>query len=48
MSVCMYWYRLKGKENQVKTMEALLEEKEKEIIKKGEWLKVNFLGILGK
>uniref|UniRef100_A0A8C3CF79 Kinectin 1 n=1 Tax=Cairina moschata TaxID=8855 RepID=A0A8C3CF79_CAIMO len=30
---------LKGKENQVKTMEALLEEKEKEIIKKGEWLK---------
>uniref|UniRef100_A0A8C3C0L8 Kinectin 1 n=1 Tax=Cairina moschata TaxID=8855 RepID=A0A8C3C0L8_CAIMO len=28
-----------GKENQVKTMEALLEEKEKEIIKKGEWLK---------
>uniref|UniRef100_A0A8C3CDB8 Kinectin 1 n=1 Tax=Cairina moschata TaxID=8855 RepID=A0A8C3CDB8_CAIMO len=39
VSVCMYWYRLKGKENQVKTMEALLEEKEKEIIKKGEWLK---------
>ncbi|NXG78164.1 KTN1 protein, partial [Baryphthengus martii] len=29
---------LKGKENQVKTMEALLEEKEKEIVKKGEWL----------
>uniref|UniRef100_A0A8B9QUJ5 Kinectin 1 n=1 Tax=Anas platyrhynchos TaxID=8839 RepID=A0A8B9QUJ5_ANAPL len=39
VSVCMYWYRLKGKENQVKTMEALLEEKEKEIVKKGEWLK---------
>lgn len=48
VSVCMYWYRLKGKENQVKTMEALLEEKEKEIVKKGEWLKVNFLGIFGK
>ncbi|PKU30218.1 kinectin isoform x9 [Limosa lapponica baueri] len=30
--------RLKGKEKQVKTMEALLEEKEKEIVKKGEWL----------
>ncbi|NXJ67938.1 KTN1 protein, partial [Rostratula benghalensis] len=30
--------KLKGKEKQVKTMEALLEEKEKEIVKKGEWL----------
>uniref|UniRef100_A0A8C6ZXQ5 Kinectin 1 n=1 Tax=Nothoprocta perdicaria TaxID=30464 RepID=A0A8C6ZXQ5_NOTPE len=30
--------RLKGKEKQVKTMEALLEEKEKEIAKKGECL----------
>uniref|UniRef100_A0A8C0B671 Kinectin 1 n=1 Tax=Buteo japonicus TaxID=224669 RepID=A0A8C0B671_9AVES len=37
---------LKGKEKQVKTMEALLEEKEKEIVKKGEWLQVSFLGIL--
>lgn len=27
-------------------MEALLEEKEKEIVKKGEWLQVSFLGIL--
>lgn len=27
-------------------MEALLEEKEKEIIKKGEWLQVSFLGVL--
>ncbi|TRZ17012.1 hypothetical protein HGM15179_010106 [Zosterops borbonicus] len=30
--------QLKGKEKQVKTMEALLEEKEKEIVKKGECL----------
>ncbi|XP_048709147.2 kinectin isoform X7 [Caretta caretta] len=29
---------LKGKEEQMKTMEALLEEKEKDIAKKGEWL----------
>lgn len=27
-------------------MEALLEEKEKEIVQKGEWLKVSFLSIL--
>lgn len=27
-------------------MEALLEEKEKEIVKKGEWLQVTFLSIL--
>uniref|UniRef100_A0A8B9QSM1 Kinectin 1 n=1 Tax=Anas platyrhynchos TaxID=8839 RepID=A0A8B9QSM1_ANAPL len=46
VSVCMYWYRLKGKENQVKTMEALLEEKEKEIVKKGEWLKKRLLPCL--
>ncbi|NXE81263.1 KTN1 protein, partial [Cochlearius cochlearius] len=38
LSVSVLWYRLKGKEKQVKTMEALLEEKEKEIAKKGEWL----------
>ncbi|NWR41120.1 KTN1 protein, partial [Regulus satrapa] len=31
-------WMLKGKEKQVKTMEALLEEKEKEIVKKGECL----------
>ncbi|XP_067410936.1 kinectin isoform X8 [Emydura macquarii macquarii] len=29
---------LKGKEEQMKTMEALLEEKEKDVAKKGEWL----------
>jgi len=43
---CVLWYRLKGKEKQVKTMEALLEEKEKEIVKKAEWLQVSFLSIL--
>ncbi|XP_037757147.1 kinectin isoform X12 [Chelonia mydas] len=32
---------LKGKEEQMKTMEALLEEKEKDIAKKGEWLQVS-------
>uniref|UniRef100_A0A8B9PI39 Kinectin 1 n=1 Tax=Apteryx owenii TaxID=8824 RepID=A0A8B9PI39_APTOW len=37
---------VQGKEKQMKTMEALLEEKEKEIVKKGEWLQVNFLAIL--
>uniref|UniRef100_A0A8C8EDT4 Kinectin 1 n=1 Tax=Otus sunia TaxID=257818 RepID=A0A8C8EDT4_9STRI len=42
----IYLLLLKGKEKQVKTMEALLEEKEKEIVKKGEWLQVGFLGIL--
>uniref|UniRef100_A0A8C6IZR5 Ribosome receptor lysine/proline rich domain-containing protein n=1 Tax=Melopsittacus undulatus TaxID=13146 RepID=A0A8C6IZR5_MELUD len=39
-------FLLKGKEEQVKIMEALLEEKEKEIVKKGEWLQVSSLGIL--
>uniref|UniRef100_A0A8C3TAP5 Kinectin 1 n=1 Tax=Chelydra serpentina TaxID=8475 RepID=A0A8C3TAP5_CHESE len=33
--------RLMGKEEQMKTMEALLEEKEKDIAKKGEWLQVS-------
>uniref|UniRef100_A0A8C5JNN9 Kinectin 1 n=1 Tax=Junco hyemalis TaxID=40217 RepID=A0A8C5JNN9_JUNHY len=38
--------QLKGKEKQVKTMEALLEEKEKEIVKKGECLQVSCFNIL--
>lgn len=44
--VCVPWHRLKGKEKQVKTMEALLEEKEKEIVKKGECLQVSCFNIL--
>uniref|UniRef100_A0A8D2MEU1 Kinectin 1 n=1 Tax=Zonotrichia albicollis TaxID=44394 RepID=A0A8D2MEU1_ZONAL len=44
--VCVQWHRLKGKEKQVKTMEALLEEKEKEIVKKGECLQVSCFNIL--
>uniref|UniRef100_A0A8C9MQ49 Kinectin 1 n=1 Tax=Serinus canaria TaxID=9135 RepID=A0A8C9MQ49_SERCA len=38
--------QLKGKEKQVKTMEALLEEKEKEIVKKGDCLQVSCFNIL--
>uniref|UniRef100_A0A8C3IN50 Kinectin 1 n=1 Tax=Chrysemys picta bellii TaxID=8478 RepID=A0A8C3IN50_CHRPI len=37
---------LKGKEEQMKTVEALLEEKEKDIAKKGESLQVNFFFIV--
>uniref|UniRef100_A0A7M4FJR8 Kinectin 1 n=1 Tax=Crocodylus porosus TaxID=8502 RepID=A0A7M4FJR8_CROPO len=33
---------LKGKDEHMRTMEALLEEKQKEIAKKAEWLQVNF------
>uniref|UniRef100_A0A8C9MPP7 Kinectin 1 n=1 Tax=Serinus canaria TaxID=9135 RepID=A0A8C9MPP7_SERCA len=44
--VCVQWHRLKGKEKQVKTMEALLEEKEKEIVKKGDCLQVSCFNIL--
>uniref|UniRef100_A0A8C0ZCH2 Kinectin 1 n=1 Tax=Cyanistes caeruleus TaxID=156563 RepID=A0A8C0ZCH2_CYACU len=39
-------FLLKGKEKQMKTMEALLEEKEKEIVKKGECLQVSCFNIL--
>lgn len=46
LCVCVQWHRLKGKEKQVKTMEALLEEKEKEIVKKGECLQVSCFNIL--
>uniref|UniRef100_A0A8C3PDY3 Kinectin 1 n=1 Tax=Chrysemys picta bellii TaxID=8478 RepID=A0A8C3PDY3_CHRPI len=38
--------QLKGKEEQMKTVEALLEEKEKDIAKKGESLQVNFFFIV--
>uniref|UniRef100_A0A7M4FJ33 Kinectin 1 n=1 Tax=Crocodylus porosus TaxID=8502 RepID=A0A7M4FJ33_CROPO len=34
--------KLKGKDEHMRTMEALLEEKQKEIAKKAEWLQVNF------
>uniref|UniRef100_A0A8C0UQK9 Kinectin 1 n=1 Tax=Cyanistes caeruleus TaxID=156563 RepID=A0A8C0UQK9_CYACU len=46
LCVCVQWHRLKGKEKQMKTMEALLEEKEKEIVKKGECLQVSCFNIL--
>lgn len=46
LCVCVQWHRLKGKEKQLKTMEALLEEKEKEIVKKGECLQVSCFNIL--
>uniref|UniRef100_A0A8C3V436 Kinectin 1 n=1 Tax=Catharus ustulatus TaxID=91951 RepID=A0A8C3V436_CATUS len=46
LCVCVQWHRLKGKEKQLKTMETLLEEKEKEIVKKGECLQVSCFNIL--